>query len=199
MNISFLLDDKKLPIEVIVVETKPYADPYHLDTHLPTKTVFWFSPEDRKCGVEQEYNTNSTSFKRFNNLELTWHIDSYPKENDMCAILFDIEPYLQRIVAGFSTEYRNGNLVGIYNDDAYSAILELNDFFVDYYDPLYEWHTVEDYFHPVLHDLKSTQTREDLERQIRLVTPEFYQIFDRNYEQYLIEKWEQFQIEMEEA
>jgi hypothetical protein len=107
-------------IAIGTINTIPEYDPYKR-TGQPSATVIELDPERRLITVDQEYDSGSTSFDRWNGIVLYWRVDGHPQEDDVRRWIEDHIADWETICAGHSVEWNGNNHVGRMTDEASEA------------------------------------------------------------------------------
>ncbi len=111
------------------IDTTPELDPYHRDTHTPTKTVLTFDPRDCTLSIDQEYDDNSTPSDVWHGLVLSAGLAPAPTEKAARWYLDkpDAQALINRIVEGHESHWDGSNFVGSLTGDAEAAWHDLID------------------------------------------------------------------------
>jgi hypothetical protein len=112
---------EEITITVGTIETRPEHDPYVNMSGTPSRTVLNFDTETGEISVEQEYRTNSTSMRRWHQIDLAASFQVHPKETAVRRFIDDNMDLFKEVKLGADTRWDGSNWTGTMTEDARDA------------------------------------------------------------------------------
>lgn len=125
------------------IDAMPELDPWsRIHATIPTLVL---DCEGGTVSFKQEVRDNSTTFARFHGRELSWAVEGFPKESAVRELIDDVSDALNAILAGYTSDYRNGDLIGHLTDEALDAVAEIDNAVGGLYLPQWNPMNIEDF------------------------------------------------------
>lgn len=114
-------------MNILRIETKPEIDPYN--TNQWTKTCLRISPEEKSVEIFQDYDDNSQSIMAYNGREIEYTRSAWTTIDKATKFIEDNEDTILAIINGYDTKVREGNIIGVLDDNATICLEKLQNRF----------------------------------------------------------------------
>lgn len=108
------------------IETDPQLDPWHANTGGETYTELYIDPASQIVMITQQDEDGATPIDEWNGMKIACRIAGHPDANQAHAVLHENE-LIDRIIAGWSSDWDGSNMVGSLTTAASKALDELVD------------------------------------------------------------------------
>jgi hypothetical protein len=159
-------------VSVTLNDVRPGHDPYHRGECVPTRTVLYVVPEERRAIVVQRYDSGATDADEYHRRTLVMELDlvdgttvQVPNPNDLEAYLIGAgNRYLAEICAGYDVVWDGHNHVGQHTERSQAAWDALAAGIASLPMVTYELWTAEDFAGALRYEVTAETTDMELAR-----------------------------------